>query len=76
MEPLQGDPACSGGAQTAQFEILQNRVPYANFQKTKIPIDPLGFEPGTPRVLCGRALCCVTETKEILAKNFSQFELV
>ena len=53
MGPLQGDPAWSGGTQTAQFEILQNRVPYANFQKTKIPIDPPRFEPETSHILCG-----------------------
>ena len=76
MGPLQGDPAWSGGTKTLLFEILQNRVPYAYFQKTKIPIDPPGFEPGTPRVLCGRAIRCATGTKEILAKNFSKFELV
>ena len=50
-------------------------VCYANFQKMKIPIDPPGFEPGTPRVLCGRAICCATGTKEILAKKFSHLNL-
>ena len=35
MGPLQCDPASSWGTQTAKFEILQNRVPYVNFQKTK-----------------------------------------
>ena len=34
MGPLQCDPASSWGTQTAKFEILQNRVPYVNFQKT------------------------------------------
>ena len=76
MGPLQGDPAWSGGTQTAYFEILQNRVPYANFQKMKIPIDPPGFEPGTPRVLCRPTIRCATGTKKILAKKLSQFELV
>ena len=69
MGPLQGDPAWSGGTQTAQFEILQNRVPYANFQKTKIPIDPLRFELGTACVLCGCSIRCATGTKEIQPKN-------
>ena len=76
MGPLQGDPAWSGGTQTTWYEILQNRVPYAYFLKTKIPIDPSGFEPGTPRVLCGRAIRCTTETKEILAKKFTHYELL
>ena len=76
MGPLQDDPAWSGGTQTAEFEILQNKVPYANFQKTKIPIDPLGFEPRTPGVLYGRAIRCSMRTREILAKHFSHFELV
>ena len=76
MGILQGDTLWSRDTKTAQFEILQNRVPYANFQKTKIPIDPLGFEPGIPCVLCGRAIRCSMGTREILAKNFSQFELV
>ena len=75
MGPLQGDPAWSGGTQTAQFEILQNRVPYANFQKTKIPIDPPRLEPGTSCVLCGRAIRCATGTKEIWPKNSSKFNL-
>ena len=35
MGPLQGDPVWSRDTKIAQFEILQNRVPYANFQKTK-----------------------------------------
>ena len=51
-------------------------VPYAYFQKTKFPIDPPGFELGTPCVLCGRAIRCATGTKEILAKKFTQFELL
>ena len=75
MGPLQGDPAWSGGTQTAWFEILQNRVPYAYFQKMKIPIDPLGFEPGTPCILRGHTIRCATGTKEIWAKKFTQFEL-
>ena len=76
MGPLQGDPALSGGTQTALFEILQNRVPYAYFQKTKIPVDPPGFESGTPCILCRRAVRCATGTKEILAKKFTKFELL
>ena len=35
MGPLQGDPVWSRDTKIAQFEILQNRVPYAYFQKTK-----------------------------------------
>ena len=65
MEPFQGDPAWSEGTQTAYFEILQNRVPYANFQKMKIPIDQPRFELRTSRVLYGRSIRCATGTKEI-----------
>ena len=76
MGPLQGDPAWSGGTQTAWFEILQNRVPYAYFQKTKIPIDPPGIEPGNLYVLCRRAIRCATGTKEIFTKKYTQYELL
>ena len=76
MGPLQGDPAWSGGTQTAQFEILQNRVPYANFQKTKILIDQPRFELWTSSVLCGCSIRCTTGTKEIWPKDLPVFKVV
>ena len=76
MGPWQGDPAWSGGTQTEYFEILQNRVSHANFQKTKIPIDPQRFVRGTSRILCRCSIRCATGTKEIRPKNLPLFKVV